>query len=87
MALIDELADDLAAKTMAAMKELDDDRFYMQVAKVIGTSSPSLQEAFMTSCRLRISAQRGESFLNDALKAWREGATAPAAPRDAEGGH
>lgn len=87
MALIDELADDLAAKTMVAMKELDDDRFYMQVAKVIGTSSPSLQEAFMTSCRLRISAQRGESFLNDALKAWREGATAPAAPRDAEGGH
>lgn len=87
MALIDELADDLAAKTLAAMKELDDDRFYMQVAKVIGTSSPSLQEAFMTSCRLRISAQRGESFLNDALKAWREGATAPAAPRDAEGGH
>lgn len=87
MALIDELADDLAAKTLAAMKELDDDRFYMQVAKVIGTSSPSLQEAFMTSCRLRLSAQRGESFLNDALKAWREGATAPAAPRDAEGGH
>ncbi|RBP95499.1 hypothetical protein DFO80_10235 [Rhodobacter sp. 140A] len=83
MALIDELADDLAAKTMAAMKELDDDRFYMQVAKVIGTSSPSLQEAFMTSCRLRISAQRGEAFLADALKAWREGATAP---RDTEAG-
>jgi len=83
MALIDELADDLAAKTMAAMKELDDDRFYMQVAKVIGTSSPSLQEAFMTSCRLRISAQRGEAFLADALKAWREGATVP---RDTEAG-
>jgi hypothetical protein len=83
MALIDELADDLAAKTMVAMKELDDDRFYMQVAKVVGTSSPSLQEAFMTSCRLRISAQRGEAFLADALKAWREGA---AAPRDTEGG-
>ena len=65
------------------VKELDDDRFYMQVAKVIGTSSPSLQEAFMTSCRLRISALRGEAFLNDTLKARRAGATAPAAPRDA----
>ena len=83
MALLDELADALAADTMAAMAELGDDRLYMDVGKVIGTSSPSLQEAFMTSCRLRLSEQRGEAFLADALKAWREGATVP---RDTEAG-
>jgi hypothetical protein len=88
MALIDELADALAADVMAAMEELDDDRLYMAVGSVIGTSSPSLQEAFLTSCRLRMSAQRGRKFLDDTLRARREGGKAPSAPRPAEsGGH
>ncbi len=68
MALLDELADALAADTMAAMAELGDDRLYMDVGKVIGTSSPSLQEAFMTSCRLRLSEQRGRAYLEQVLR-------------------
>ncbi|MCL7463947.1 hypothetical protein [Phaeovulum sp. NW3] len=71
MALIDDLADRLAADVMAAMDELDDDRFYMEVGKVIGTSSPSLEEAFMTSCRLRISEARARRFIEDRLAARR----------------
>ncbi|MBW0159163.1 hypothetical protein OE699_05505 [Sedimentimonas flavescens] len=87
MALLDELADALAADVMAAMKEFDDDRLYMEVSKVIGTSSPSLQEAFNTSCRLRLSEQRARKFLDETIRARREGTKAPAAPRDTEGGH
>ena len=88
MALLDELADALAFDTMEAMKEFDDDRFFMEVGKVIGTSSPSLQEAFLTSVRLRMAEARGRKFLEQTLKARRTGAKAPEAPRDVEvGGH
>ena len=87
MDFITDLADGLAKDAMQAEVDLADERLISDLSTAIGAVSQTLQEAFMTSCRLRISAQRGESFLNDALKAWREGATAPAAPRDAEGGH
>lgn len=88
MALLDELADALAFDTMAAMKEMDDDRFFMEIGKVIGTSSPSLQEAFLTSVRLRLAEARGRRFMEQALEAKRKGAKAPEAPRDTEvGGH
>ena len=88
MALIDELADALAFDTMEAMKELDDDRFFMEIGKVLGTSSPSLQEAFLTSIRLRMAEARGRSFLEQTLKERRTGAKAPSAPRETEaGGH
>lgn len=90
MALLDDLADKLAADVMEAMERLGNDRLYIDVGKVIGTSSPSLQEAFLTSCRLRLSEQRGRKFLEATLKATREGGKAPYVPTDkdiAGGGH
>lgn len=88
MALIDDLADALAHDVMAAQEELGNDRLYMDVSKVLGTSSPSLQEAFLTSVRLRLAEGRGRKFFEDAVRALREGKSAPAAPRDeVTGGH
>lgn len=89
MAVLDDLGDDLARQCMEAMAEMGDDRFHNDVAKVLGTSSPSLQEAFLTSMRLRLAAARGAKFIEATLKARREGGKAPAAPRDIEplGGH
>jgi hypothetical protein len=63
MALLDDLADRLADDVMLAMAELGNDRLYMDVAKVLGTSSPSMQEAFLTSIRLRLAERRGREFL------------------------
>ena len=89
MAVLDDLGDDLAQQCLKAMAEMGDDRFYNDVAKVLGTSSPSLQEAFLTSMRLRLAAARGKKFIDDTMKARRDGSKAPAAPRDIEplGGH
>ena len=90
MGVADDLADDLARQTMAAMVELKNDRFYNEVAKVLGVSSPSMQEAFLTAIRTRLAAARGQTFLDQTLKAAREGGKAPEAPRDVEpasGGH
>lgn len=87
MAFIEDLADDLARDTLAAQKELDDDRFYEKVSRTLGAASPTLQEAFMTSIRIRLAELRGRDFLEAALKAKREGGKAPEAPRDLSVGH
>jgi hypothetical protein len=50
-----------------AQKELDEDRFYIDIGNYIGTSSPSLQEAFMTACRLRLAELRGRTYFEKRL--------------------
>ena len=87
MGIVDDLGDDLARDAMAAMEELDDDRYFYEVAKVVGASSPTLQEAFLTAVRIRMAAARGKKFVAATLKAKRDGAAAPAAPRPADTGH
>lgn len=84
---IQDLADALARDVLTASKELDDPYFYEQVSKVLGASSTTLQEAFLTSIRIRQSEARGRDFLARALAARREGAAMPKAPADPEGGH
>jgi hypothetical protein len=89
MGVLEDLGDELARKCFEAMAEMKDDRFFNDVAKVLGTSSPSLQEAFLTSMRLRLAAERGHRFIDDTIRSRREGGKPPAAPRDTEplGGH
>jgi len=82
MGVVEDLGDDLARETLAAQQELGDDRLYTEVARVVGASSPTLQEAFLTSMRIRMAALRGQKFVEDTLKARRDGGTGPAAPRD-----
>jgi len=85
---IQDLADDLARNTLASQAELKDDQFWEQVARVVGAASPTLQDAFMTSIRIRMAERRGREFLNKALAAKRSGAQMPAGPTGAEkGGH
>ena len=71
MALLDELAEKLAADVMEAQTRLGPsaERLYVEVGNYIGTSSPSLQEAFMTACRLHMAADRGRDFFETRLKA------------------
>jgi hypothetical protein len=82
MSVVDDLGDELARQTMAAMEELGDDRYYYEVAKVVGASSPTLQEAFLTSMRIRLAAARGQKFVEETLRSRRAGTKAPAAPAD-----
>ncbi len=82
MGVVEDLGDALAIETLKAMEELDNDRFHNEVSRVVGASSPTLQEAFLTSMRIRMAAERGRKFVEATLKAKREGGAAPAAPRD-----
>ena len=73
MALTEELAEALARDVIAAQRELGDkaDRLFMEVGNFIGSSSPSMQEAFMTACRAYMAADRGRDFFETRLKALR----------------
>ena len=81
--VLEELADKLAADTLKAMDALGDDRLYEAVAKVLGASSQTAEEAYLTSMRIRLAERRGRAFLNDhvkkAMQALKEGQEAPVA--------
>jgi hypothetical protein len=89
MSVVQELADQLAADVLAAETELEDDRFYEKVSRVLMAASPTFQEAFITSVRVRLAERRGREFLLKALAAKRgEIDEEPVAPIDMGGmGH
>jgi hypothetical protein len=89
MSKLQDLADQLAEDVLAAETELNDDRFYEKIAKVLMAASPTFQEAFMTSIRVRLAERRGREFLEKALAAKRgEIEEEPVAPVDFGGmGH
>lgn len=71
MSTLQDLADKLAEDVLEAEIELDDDRFYEKVSRVIMAASPTFQEAFITSVRVRLAERRGREFLVQALAAKR----------------
>jgi hypothetical protein len=87
MAITDDLADELARDTILAMEKIGNDRLYVEVAKVLGASSTTLQEAFLTAIRVRLAERRGRHFLEATVAASETGGVAPEAPREPSGGH
>jgi hypothetical protein len=73
MSALQDLADKLADDVLAAEAELGDDRFFEKVAQVLMAASPTFQEAYITSIRVRLAERRGRLFLERALAAKRGG--------------
>ncbi|EIE51405.1 hypothetical protein AL036_17905 [Salipiger aestuarii] len=67
MSLATELADALAEDTFKVMEATGDDRFFMQVAEIIGASSTTLEEAYLTSVRVRMAEARARNFIMERL--------------------
>lgn len=63
MAKVDELAERLADDALKAMKELDDDRFFMEVAAELAAASTTLEEAFLTAVRVRLAERKARAFI------------------------
>ncbi|TBX24723.1 MULTISPECIES: hypothetical protein [Nioella] len=61
---ITELADKLAMDALQAEEDYDDDRLIEQLSTTIGAASMTLQEAFMTSVRIRRAEKRGRIWLD-----------------------
>jgi len=84
MGLLEDLADRLALDTLNEMERLGNDRLYIDVAKALGTSSPTMQETFLTSVRIRLAERRGRAFLETTVAALQAGAAPPDAPKGGE---
>ena len=63
MDFVTQLADELAKDALKAEAELDDDRLIDQLSNTLRASSQTLQEAFMTSVRIRRSEKAGRKWL------------------------
>ena len=73
MANVVEMGEALARDVIAASEELDDEKFFDKVAKVVGDASPTLLESYTTAYRVLIAEQRARKFIDAALKARRGG--------------
>lgn len=60
---ITSLAAKLAEDTMKVMDETGDDRFFVKVGEVLGASSQSLEEAFLTEIRVRLAERKARKFV------------------------
>ena len=63
-----KMANQLAEECLAVQKETGEDRLFMQVGDVLGASSQTLEEAFLTAIRTRMAEQKGRAFLAMTLK-------------------
>lgn len=73
---VEDLAAKLADEVMDVMDEFGEDRLYMEVSKVIGSSSQTLEEAFLTEIRVRLSERAGRRFLKSKIEELRARAAA-----------
>jgi len=63
-----KMANQLAEECLAVQKETGEDRLFMEVGNVLGASSQTLEEAFLTAIRTRMAEQKGRAFLATKLK-------------------
>ncbi len=70
------MANKLAEECLAVQAETGEDRLFMEVGDVLGASSQTLEEAFLTAIRTRMANDKGRAFLARRLKAHRDKAGA-----------
>lgn len=67
MGTIDTLAAKLADDVMAAQEEIGNDRLFVEIGQVLAAASQTLEEAFLTECRVRLAEQKARDALARAL--------------------
>jgi len=63
MALTEDMADEIAQLALADEKRTGDENIIREVAEILGASSQTLQEAFLTSVRVRRAERRARELL------------------------
>ncbi|MEP4038694.1 hypothetical protein [Pseudophaeobacter sp.] len=67
MGTIEKLGEKLAIDTIKVQDAIGEDRFYMEVAQVLGAASQSLEEAFLTEIRVRLAERKAREFIAEKL--------------------
>lgn len=68
MDLLEQVADKLAQDVLEAVRVTGDEDIITQVMKSVGSSSTTLEEAFMTAVRIRRAEARGRALLDDLVR-------------------
>ena len=63
-------ADTVLTGVIEAAELMGDETLVAETAKIIGASSTTAEEAFLTAVRVRMAAKRGRRFLEDRLRAF-----------------
>ena len=63
MGLTEDIADELAQEALRIMERTGDENLANSVAKVIGSSSTTMEEAFLTAVRVRRAEKRARELL------------------------
>ncbi len=63
MSTIDDVADSLAKQAIKMIDKTGDETIERRIADEIGSSSPTLQEVFLTAMRIRKAEHRAEALL------------------------
>ncbi|SMX34808.1 hypothetical protein [Actibacterium lipolyticum] len=69
MGVVEDLADALAKDAIEAAEKLGDEKLITEVAKVLGNSSTTTEEAYLTSIRVRLAEARARKFLLGKIQA------------------
>jgi hypothetical protein len=77
MGVTEDLADALARDTIAAMDKVGDDFLIAKVAKELGATSTTIEEAYLTATRVRLAEKRARAFLMDKLRDAAKGSADP----------
>jgi hypothetical protein len=65
MRVVEELADNLAKDEIELANKLGNDDIIYETAKVLVATSSTMEEAYMTSIRVRLTEQRARRFLEE----------------------
>ena len=65
MRVVEELADNLAKDAIELAKKLGNDDVISETAKVLVATSSTMEEAYMTSIRVRLAERRARRFLEE----------------------
>ncbi|KQI69769.1 hypothetical protein AN189_05235 [Loktanella sp. 3ANDIMAR09] len=60
---VDEVANELAAKALEDEARTGDEKIVDQISEILGTSSQTLQESYMTFIRVRRAEKRARTLL------------------------
>lgn len=63
MGVVEDIADEIAVEALSAARKSGDDKIVDQVAEVLGATSTTTQEAYLTSIRVRRAEVRARELL------------------------
>ena len=67
MSILEDLADDLAKDVLEFADKAGDEHIVDEISTVLGATSATLQEAYLTSVRMRLAEARGRKLLGDRI--------------------